>query len=299
MPQEITCPGLPAHWLIAWLAAVGATLLNPGIRLRWTINGEAVLVAKDNPVALLVQSWPSKEQLNDLPIAENWGNADPMRRRVSVEVFKQRAQMARKHPHSWTLSSTVTDLCVNKNGEVEHAQFDPAGPGTIKWLHHRLIKLQKYLDELDTKVQDSLMGCSVRVKDNGLGFDQTRLGSLADNTDTLVDPVIETLAFFGLSMFPVRGNGIDQRLDRGKNIKKKQRGWRTIPLNRKFRQFHWPAWSAPLDYAGIDALMDAWDPYPKEMGQWARLGIHAGWRSIRYEKRGSADNTRAFGSVRL
>lgn len=297
MPQEITCSGLPAHWLNAWLAAVGATLLDPGIRLHWTKNGEAVFAADDNPIDVLVQSWPSEELLNDLPIAENWKTAVRMQRKVSVEVFGQRVQMARKDPYSWTLSSTMTDLCVDKNGEVEHAPFDPAGPGTIKWLHHRLVKLQKYLDELDTKLQESLMGYGARVKDNGLGFDQTRIGSLSDNTDILIDPVIETLAFFGLSMFPVRGNGIDQRLDRGENTGKKQRGWRTISSNRKFRQFHWPAWSDPLDYAGIDALMDAWDP--TKMDQWARLGIHAGWRSVPYKKRGLADNTRAFGSIRL
>lgn len=33
---RVTCPGLPASWINAWLAAVGATVLDSGIRLHWT-----------------------------------------------------------------------------------------------------------------------------------------------------------------------------------------------------------------------------------------------------------------------
>ena len=63
-------------------------------------------------------------------------------------------------------------------------------------------------------MRDSFAGRAVRVKDNGLGFDQTRLGSLADDTSIWIDPVVEELAFFGLAILPVRGKGIDRRMSR-------------------------------------------------------------------------------------
>ena len=58
---EVKCPGLPAFWLNAWLAAVGATVLVPRIRLRWTGDRTpvAVLSSEDgDPVELLASSWP-------------------------------------------------------------------------------------------------------------------------------------------------------------------------------------------------------------------------------------------------
>lgn len=299
--REIICPGLPAHWVNAWLAAVGVTVLDPRIRLRWTIDGEPTAVfsaTKIHPLNALLESWPSKKLLDDLPIAEHWKGNDPMRRKVSVDTFMQRAREAREHPYSWTLSSTMTDLCVDKNGEVEHAPFDPAGPGSTKWLQHRLIKLQEHLDDVsETRVRESLMGYAIRVKDNGLGFDQTRLGSSSDYASKWVDPLVETLAFFGLKLFPVRGNGVDNRLDKNVRTGKRQRGWRTSSPDGNIRQFYWPVWRQCLDHAGIDALMDVWRPAHKRT--WERLGVHAGWRSVRYKPVVIADTTRGLGSERL
>lgn len=300
MSREITCPGLPAHWVNAWLAAVGVTVLDPRIRLRWTVEGEPKAVfsaTRIHPLNALLESWPSKKLLDDLPIAEYWEGNNPMRRKVSVETFVQRAGEARAHPFSWALSSTMTDLCVDKNGEVEHAPFDPAGPGSTKWLQHRLIKLQKHLNVSEMRVRESLMGHAIRVKDNGLGFDQTRLGSSSDDASKWVDLVVETLAFFGLKIFPVRGNGIDQRFDKNARTGKRQRGWRMSSSEGNIRQFHWPVWSQCLDYSGIDALMDVWRPVHRR--NWELLGVHAGWRSVQYHPVGSADTTRGLGSERL
>ena len=298
--REIICPGLPAHWVNAWLAAVGVTVLDPRIRLRWTIEGEPKAVfsaTRIHPLDALLESWPSKRLLDDLPIAEYWKGNGPMQRRVSVETFMQRAREVRGHPYAWTLSSTMTDLCVDKNGEVEHAPFDPAGPGSTKWLQHRLIRLQKHLDVSETRVRESLMGFAIRVEHNGLGFDQTRLGSSSDDdASKRVDPLVETLAFFGLKIFPVRGNGIDQRLDKYARTGKRQRGWRTNSSSGNIRLFHWPVWRQRLDYAGIDALMDVWRPANKR--SWERLGVHAGWRSVQYKQVGP-DMTRGLGSERL
>lgn len=297
MVQYVQCPGLPASWLNAWLAALGVTMLDCRIRLRWSVDATpaAVLVAEGiDPLAALVESWPDQAMLNELPIEERWNDVGRLQRRVGVEAFGERVQAARSHQHSWTLSSTLTDLAVDAKGEVGHAPFDPAGPGTIKWLHHRLLKVHGKVEPSTERLSDTLAGRAERVNDNGLGFDQTRLGSLADGTSMWVDPVVEVLAFFGLAMFPVRGNGIDQRLSRSPVARVVQRGWRQ---GSGPTWFSWPAWEQALDFAGADALLDAWRPDRKR--GWQRLGIHAAWRTAKFEPRGSSDTTRAFASERL
>ena len=296
---QVTCPGLPADWLNGWLAAVGATVLDSRIRLHWTKDGTplAVLTAGEiDPVAAIVESWPDEALLSDLPIAKNWGGAGEVRRKVPVEAFRTRAQAARGHRYSWTLSSTMTDLCVHENGEVEHAPFDPPVPKGIT-LHQRLQNVHGKVEASSARIHESLAGQADRVEANGLGFDQTRLGSQSDDPSKWIDPVVEVLAFFGLAMLPVRGRGADRRLDRYADVRERQRGWRSASESRAPRRFHWPAWSRPLDSAGIDALMDVWNP--ENRATWPRVGVHAGWRSVRFDRRGSADTTRAFGPERL
>ena len=289
MPEQMICAGLPASWLNAWLAAVGTTVLDTRIRLHWTAgsNPLAVLSAEPvDPLSALAESWPDAELLKDLPIAENWKDAVRLQREVSVDAFAARARSARGHCHSWTLSSTLTDLCIYKKDKVAHAPFDPPAPQGI-CLHERLMKVHSEVEPTIERIRDSFEGRAVRVKANGLGFDQTRLGSQADDAEKVgkwVDPVVETLAFFGLAILPVRGSGSDRR----------QRGWLRIPNNVRDRRFVWPAWSKPLDPAGIDALMDVWKP--ERRSSWASIGVQAGWRSVQLIPRGSADKTRAFGA---
>ena len=297
---ELVCPGWPASWVNAWLAAVGATVLDDRIRLRWTTDSEPVAVLDCtalDPVAALLESWPDTSALSALPIAEDWQGTTRLQRKVPVETFAERVRAARGHQYSWTLSSTMTDLSVDESGDVAHAPFDPAGPGSIKWLHHRLLKVHGQLDDTQARLQESLAGQADRVHDNGLGFDLTRLGSLSDDSGKWVDPVVESLAFFGLAILPVRGRGADRRLARFTDIAVRQRGWRQPAESEEQRSFHWPAWSQPLDSDGIDALLDAWSP-EREDG-WARLGVHAGWRTIPYQRRGDGDRTVGFGAVRL
>ena len=142
-----------------------------------------------------------------------------------------------------------------------------------------------------------LLGNAARVKGNGLGFDSTRVGSLADMSDKWIEPVVEVLAFFGLSIFPVRGPGVERRSGRHGRSEERQRGWRRVPKTNGRRQFVWPAWQRPLDVTGVDALLDAWNPWHKRT--WPRLRVHAAWRSVEYEARGKADPTRAIGSEML
>ena len=144
--HELTCPGLPASWVNAWLAGVGATVLDRRIRLHWTAEDMPVAVLSSvdlDPIEALAASWPDSACLRELPIAKVWHGAGELRRKVSVDQFVVRARAARGHPQAWTLSSTMTDLSIGENGEVAHAPFDPAGPGTTRWLHHRLLKVHE------------------------------------------------------------------------------------------------------------------------------------------------------------
>ena len=298
----LTCPGLPGSWVNAWLAGVGATVLDCRIRLHWTEEDAPVAVLSSveiDPVMALVESWPDESFLSELPIAEIWCGDGELKRKVSVEQFVARVQRTRGHPHAWTLSATMTDLSVDQNGEVAHAPLDPAAPGTTKWLHHRLLRIHELVVPVSReRLGESLAGRANRVKNNGLGFDSTRLGSLADSSDPWIEPVIEFLAFFGLAMFPMRGRGVDRRLSRYGDPDERQRGWRKGPGSNGSRRFAWPAWHQPLAAAGVDALMDAWRPFSPKSA-WAVLGVHAGWQSVEYAARGKADPTRGIGSEML
>ena len=296
------CVGLPASWVNGWLAAVGCTVLHPEIRLHWTEDGAPAAVlsaAKLDPVQAIVDAWPDQAMLDDLPIANEWRGAGVLERRVPVAEFVKRVRAARHHVHSWTLSSTLTDLYVDKAGEVSHGPFDPTGPGTIKWLHNRLVKAHRCVKTPSVEIPRSLSGRPVRVEHNGLGFDQARLGSLADKSAPWTDPVVEVLAFFGLSILPVRGRGVDERQHGKWREAQIQRGWK-VPRTSTSRtecRFYWPAWRQPLCTAGIDALLDAWDPQRRK--RWSRFGVHAGWRSVRYKGRGKSDRTNAIGAERI
>ena len=297
--HSVTCRGLPAAWLNGWLAAVGATVLDDRLRLHWTEDGApvAVLSADDvDPVEAVVASWPDEGMLADLPIAEDWKGPVGCDARSRWTTSTSGRGPHGGDPHSWALSSTMTDLSVDENDEVAHAPLDPAGPGTIKWLHHRLMKVHAKIAPSVVRIGDSLAGRAVRVNDNGLGFDQTRLGSLSDSTDRWVDPVVETLAFFGLALLPVRGRGSDRQSGHALATPAVQKGWSRADDEREYR-FRWPGWSPSLDSAGVDALLDVWRHDKQKT--WLQYGIHAAWRSVPFKPTGSADTTRAYGSERL
>lgn len=294
-----TCPGLPASWINGWLAGVGATVLDRRIRLHWTAEDMPVAVLSSvelDPVDALVESWPDEAFLYDLPIARDRGDVGELKRNVPVERFVERARETRDHPHVWALSSTMTDLSIDQNGEVAHAPFDPPVPGG-RTLHERLLTVHSEATPVSRGLlQDSLLGMGERVRGNGLGFDCTRVGSLADMSDKWIEPVVELLTFFGLAEFPLRGWGVDHRSGRHLNPDERQRGWRKV-MNGKERRFVWPAWRQPLDTAGIDALLDVWKPWRRR--SWAPLGVHAAWQSVRFQRRGLADPTTAFGAAAL
>lgn len=300
------CPGLPAEWLNAWLAAVGATVLAPGLGLSWSSSASphAVLHVPggSDPLDLLLDAWPTKERIGDLPIAEGWQGLLPMRRTVPLPVFQSRARLGRSHPDIWTLSSTVTDLYLSGDDskqppKVEHSKLDPAGPGTVKWLHHRLERAHQGIEDPVTWISDCFAGRPNRVDDYGLGFDIKRVTSLADNSRPRTDPVIETLAFFGLRLFPLRGSGVASgQSTESWHSQVRQRSWHLDPEDNR-RKMMWPAWNQTLRMSGIDALLDIWNPWRRH--NWRLLGVHGAWQSVEYQSRGDRDNTRAIGSQSL
>ena len=296
---EIACPGWRASWVNAWLAAVGATVLDERIRLRWTTDSEPTAVLSGeavDPLAALVESWPEAALLADLPIAADWQRYGQLKQRPCVGEFQKRARAARGHQHSWTLSSTMTDLRVEK-GVVAIAPFNPGVQRGVV-LHERLAKVHGMVGS-PPQIQKSMMGQLDRVDANGLGFDHTRIGSMGDRSSPRVEPIIEVLAFFGLALLPVRARASDA--PPGWIVR--QRGWRspegrqeTNGRRQSHTEFHWPAWCQPLDCNGIDALLDAWAPGRKD--RWQRVGVHAAWRTLQYRGDGN-DATVGFGSERL
>lgn len=311
--QAVECPGLPADWLNAWLAAIGLLVLEPRLRLSWTPGPSPMaLLAADggaDPIELAASSWPRLERLNAMPVAEQVEGTPDMRRQVTLEVFRHRAASARNHADSWALSSTVTDLCVDVGTDttVRHARLDPKGPGTTKWLHHRLLRCHSMVDEPSDKAAATLKGSGKRVKANGLGFDATRIPSLADSGDPMVDPVIEVLAFFGLWLFPMRGDGVEVGKSGTRNrLAARQRCW-SLDRGGPRRGLHmtWPAWTQPLDCSGVDALIDLWCDLYERMARGqripraerSRLGIHSAWRTVSFLERGTSDTTVGLAST--
>ena len=306
------CPGLPADWINGWLAAVGTTVLDPDMRLSWTSGPSPIAVLHHpdkEPVVALVEGWPRKSRLEEMPLARDFEGCSPLERQVPIETFTKRVELSRRHPDAWTLTSSLTDLAVD-SGKAAHAPFDPAGPGTIKWLHHRLLKIHNHIarDEVDqftATIENAIDGNSVPVIDNGLGFDISRLPDRArEGVRIMVEPVVEVLAFFGLALLPVRGDGLRQR-----PVRVRQKGFGVG--GRRENTFVWPAWSQPLDRWGIDALLDSWHqtwkPHKADEGlewrtsrfDWDRLGVHAGWATRPYRPTASADSTRGFSSQRI
>lgn len=301
---EMACPGLPAWWLNAWLAAVGTTVLVPEMRLSWTNDPSPSAVLRldgaANPADAVASAWPSQERIAAMPIARNWDGTGELKRKPPLSTFKSRARASRGHPDAWALSSTVTDLFVTDpdpaKATVAHSRLDPPAPKGLT-IHDRLVPLADAIHDTSAQVRQSFEGRGKRVDLNGLGFDVTRLTALADNSGNRVDPVVEVLAFFGLALFPVRGSGVTKGAFgvREATAVRAKCWYRRSDGN--LQQMCWPAWSAPLRRGAIDSLLDAWQPLSR--GTWHALSVHAAWRSVEYKGRSQNDSTKGIGSAAL
>ncbi len=281
---ERLCPGLPADWLNAWLAAIGALVLVPELRLRWSDDPVPLAVltsSHDDPANLIAERWPTDERVANLPIARHLDGHRELTLKPGLEAWDDRTDLARTSPDNWTLSSLFTDLAYDQRARahtVERGQLHTPMPGRDNTMHDRIRKLLRPVSATD--IGATLDGISIRRSNYGLGFDLTRITSLGDVSAQMVDPVIEILAFHGLALFPTRGDG----------NRKRQRGW---PRRGELR---WHVWDHDLSLHGVDAALDL---FAAERRTSTVAKPKASWESVRYEPRGTNDATRGYGARRV
>jgi hypothetical protein len=295
--REEVAPGLTADWLNGWLAAIGVTVLLPDVQLSWSdepIPAALFYPADDRPLAERLSSYfEDASWLDRLAVSE-------LPRKVSRDAYAQAAAQARLADGlgprmDLSLASSVTDLVrdskLGVGGELPHSPFDPSAPGTTGAVFNRVSSCLKRLDQATTDkasaVSATLAGRGLRVQANGLGFDPRRLpAGVQAKGQVFVDPVVETLCFFGLALFPVRGNG----------TRIQPRGWTAAASQRG--SFTWPVWSQLLDLWAIDALLDRF--YSGERPSRLRaFGMTGAFRSVAYRQLDRSDPTRAYASEAL
>lgn len=278
----VRAPGLPANWLNGWLAALGITVLVPGVRLGWTDEALPVALLQtsqespDLPEAILA-ALPSTADLDRMAIAR-----DRIARGVGLADYCKAAEIARD-ANDFSLAASLTDLVALKDGEeVPHSPLDPPAPrGETLWTRLRMCR-QLLPEPGAASIRASLSGVGARVGANGLGFDVRRIGMGDRHEPMAVDPVVECLAFFGLAFLPLRGDGHNPRA----------RGWRG-------RSLVWPAWTQPLDRWALDAVLG--QLFRTEPAGWRRLplGVICAFETVEFERTGSMDPTRGFASRKL
>lgn len=281
---EYSAPGLQVDWLNGWLAAIGATVLLPGLRLRW-IDGPmptAVFESEEAdqlPLAL-ADRLPKPAELCHAVIARTLpDHQHEFSRQVTLESYRERAQLERRQ-RTGHLAASVTDLRADVDPtNLDHGAFDPPAPrGETLW--SRALACAKRLagEPLSDLVHASLQGAGRRFPLNGLGFDARRLPSGVNASGaaskTHADPVVELLVYAALPLFPVRAN-----------VRTRQRGWTDAPSRPG--AFKWFAWRPALDCWAIDGLLDA------PLLQLGSL-ITRRYRVVPYQPSGHADTTRAY-----
>jgi len=274
--------GYRADWLNAWLAAIGITVAVDGLRLFW--SNDPIPYARFEPTggdlpAIVFQQLPTVEQLATQPIARHLDERAEFRRKVTLDAYRDRATQERVAAEP-SLSLTVTDLFAPRTAgasetDLPHSAFDvPVPKGLTLW--QRVVSCREAITGPDM-VSQSLKGPGPRIKGNGLGFDITRLPSRSDGGNNLVDPVLELLAFLGLTLFPVRGNGRTSAT----------RGWRNRPT--RHGAFRWSTWTQPRDRWAIDAWLDRChaDGHPDQQ---------LAFQTVPYTPVSASDTTRGYAS---
>jgi hypothetical protein len=285
----VHAPGLPGNWLNGWLAAIGVTVLVPDATLAWTSDPIPVAILSsdsDDIAAAVATTLPDEDDLGHLAIARNHPEASiEFTRKVSQDAFSERAAIARASG-DLSLETTVTDLGRETSGDLAHAPLDPPMPQGIT-LHQRAVTMRAAIgDDVAGRVRRSLAGIGVREQGNGMGFDHRRFpAGVQPDAAVAVDPVIELLAFSGLALLPMRGDGREAH----------QKGWTGPPSRRN--SLTWPVWEPALDRWAIDALLDlAWsDPDPRYLRRWGVTGVFA---SVAQQRKGASDVGRGYASER-
>lgn len=304
--REEGAPGLPADWLNGWLAALGVVVLVRTVRLSWTSDPTPIArftSEDDDSIAdQVAHALPDLEALETLAIARmHPGAADEMKRNVDLRTYRERARLSRANSQGpigdFSLSLSVTDLVHDPKWKKDeenlpHSPFDPPAPRGVT-LFERLrgcrVEIENEKGGVSAAVSRSLAGDGRRIASNGLGFDARRLVSGVQSRfegKVFTDPVVELLCFYGLSLFPLRGNGRRERT----------RGW-SAPSSRR-GSFTWPTWSPELDAWGIDALLDRFHG-EAHFAPLRRIGVTGAFQSVPYQRKGEMDQTRAYASEPL
>jgi hypothetical protein len=286
MNQQL-CPGLLAEIPHQWLAAVGATVIAEELRLSWTDDPSPCAVLHSphkTPGEVLHAAWPSRDDFAQIPIVEwNLNNKQD----IPLTEFRRMANAGLSEDHAWSLAAAATDLARSNRATktAERGPFNPGfqGPSSP---HRSLVKMVACTA---ADIAQSLEGILPSAKGDGLGLDPDRFPD-PQGTGTGVKTIhpIEIMAFFGLALFPLRGDGtVDASQAR-------QRGWTIRRGSGDI--FRWPAWRKPLDRWAIDALLDAWNPDRRPVDE--ALGVTAAWRSLRVDRPGKNPG-RGYTSERL
>ena len=267
--KQQECPGLLASVPHQWLAAIGATVLNEHLRLSWTDepNPCATLHSPHQPpVELLHSAWPSEDDFAQLPIVEwNLNNQQD----IPLADFRRMTTASLADDDAWMLAAAATDLAPGKRSHC--AARGPLNPGT-QGSSSPQEQILKMLSCTAKDIADALDGVLPAKNLGGLCLDPRRFVDPQGKMKGVrtVYP-IEVLAYYGLALFPLRGDGI---IDKGAP---RQRGWVSTPRGEP--RLKWPAWRQPLDRWAIDALLDAWNPERPTSA--ATHGITSAWESVR------------------
>jgi hypothetical protein len=285
----ITCRGLTGDWINAWLAAIGAAVLVPGLAVSWTTTARPAArlhhpdtQTREALAELIAGHLPTPGAISQLAIARTHPDStEQFPRNPTLGAYGERAALARALGDP-TIALSLTDLHQPRDGQYEHSPFDPPAPkGTTLW--DRMMAVRERLEpDPAAHLLSTLEGTAARVKNNGLGFDHRRFLSPTDPTgEVWVDPAVELLAAVGLTLLPSRGNG----------SRAAHRGWTDRPTRNG--AFTWPTWRAALTAPAIDALLDAhWRGSPPPE-------VCAVYGSVAYRPRSSMDQTRGYAARRL
>jgi len=282
-----------ADWVNAWLASIGTVLICDGLRVRWMASNPPHAVFESdvsNVPATVVAALPDAEEISGYALTREGGDGSELSQKVDVEAYGTRAASARGIG-DFTFSSAFTDLAPLDSGRLEASPFNPPAPkGITLWQRfHACLMAVVESEDPETLVAQSMTVGGVRVKQNGLGFDYRRIPLPTDPWgDPWVDPLVEALAFFGLSLLPMRGDGRFPCV----------RGWRSEAGRAGIRKseegaFRWPAWGEPFTASAVDAHLDRF---------WSGNRIPpplAVFSAVPFSPKGSSDMTRGFASRRI
>lgn len=320
--RQKQCPGLPASWMNAWLAALGATVLVPDMRLSWSEDAEPSAVLQhpsSDPAAAIAAHWPDSHRIDALPLKRQQdelprNKTGPSEKVVPARLFRQTLLNG---PHderdTHSLSSFWTDQSTHDDAGQQRCVKSPwfcLGVPRGETLHARLVSAERHFrssreateTSLQAAVAAALAGRSLHVNCNGLGFDARRVvkNNRLAKSDPWVCPVVEIMSFWGLALLPLRGDGSHTR-----------RGGRHLQKCQSSDRLLYPAWrqEQPLDRWGIAALLTHWehetsrrgpDQSPLSAAARRRLCVTAAWQAeVLRPAAGGSDSTRGISSTRI